>query len=272
MRACHLSFLLCFLAALFGPPAWAENVDVPGLTDIGHSVDSLPGWLYLPDQPQEPAVGVVYLHGCSGAIGPVRQRNIKTWANWYNDRGIALLALNSHGPRGISDGCGFPQKYDTRTQRSLDAYAGLKFLVENGYANEDRVFLHGLSQGGNAVLWALRNEPPGKYRIAGGIAFYPYCPVALYHPTAPLIILIGKRDTWTPATRCKTLIRRNPGINPGIALVSYPYAVHAFDFDFAITRNRFGHLEGSDLDAFNDSRERVGNFIEHTLSQIPQHP
>lgn len=269
MRSCCLSLLLCFLTSLFGPPAWAENVDVPGLANSEHSVASIPGWLYLPERPQEPAVGVVYLHGCAGAIGPVRQRNIRTWANWYNARGVAFLALNSHGPRGVSDGCGYPQRYDTRTQRSLDAYAGLTFLVENGYAHEDRVLLHGLSQGGNAVLWALRNEPPGKYRIAGGIAFYPYCPVALYRPTAPLIILIGKRDTWTPAKRCETLVRRNPGIDPDITLVAYPHAVHAFDFDLAVAPNRFGHLEGTDLDALNDSRDQVGRFLERTLSQIP---
>lgn len=247
--------------------AFAEQVEVHGLTGTEHSIESVPGWLYLPDEPREPKVGVVYLHGCSGPDSAAAQWNIQFWADWYNERGIAFLALDSHRPRSVSAACTAPLPYEVAVQRPLDAIAGHRFMVENAYADPDRIFVHGLSQGGRTVLNALKEDRAEEERFAGGIAFYPYCPTGRYRPYAPVIILIGGRDAWTPAERCEVMVRRSAGADPGVQLLVYPGATHSFDFNFRETTNRYGYSVGQHPAAFADSRMRVENFITKTLRQ-----
>jgi len=43
----------------------------------------------------------------------------------------------------------------------------------------------------------------------------------------PLLILIGEKDDWTPADKCRELLPRLSG--KAVELHSYPDAVHAYD-------------------------------------------
>jgi dienelactone hydrolase len=56
-----------------------------------------------------------------------------------------------------------------------------------------------------------------------GIAFYPFC-VAPNEVQAPILILIGEADTWTPASQCRAM-----GRNEKIRIEFYQDATHAFD-------------------------------------------
>ena len=70
------------------------------------------------------------------------------------------------------------------------------------------------------------SKTPGAHdvKIAGVIAYYPYClPIEL---AAPALILIGDKDDWTPAALCTGM--RDRANNE---VVIYPGAAHSFSYN-----------------------------------------
>ena len=66
--------------------------------------------------------------------------------------------------------------------------------------------------------------------FAAGIALYPSCNAnAPYRASAPLVILSGELDDWTPAAPCERLARAATGAPVRIKV--YPGAHHSFDND-----------------------------------------
>jgi dienelactone hydrolase len=70
--------------------------------------------------------------------------------------------------------------------------------------------------------------PPGL--LARFVAFYPGCSATArdpsWEPAAPLLLLIGELDDWTPAEPCRRLADRFPD---RIGMIAYPDAYHDFD-------------------------------------------
>ena len=77
--------------------------------------------------------------------------------------------------------------------------------------------------------------------VSGFIAFYPGCRAYVgrkkWAPSAPLLILMGAADDWTPAEPCRALAARYPDM---ITLVTYPGAYHDFDVPGLPVRARSG--------------------------------
>lgn len=73
------------------------------------------------------------------------------------------------------------------------------------------------------------------------ISFYPGCRPYVtrqrWAPSAPLLILMGESDDWTPAAPCHALAARFPG---RITLVTHPDTFHAFDAPGRAVRPRTG--------------------------------
>ena len=116
--------------------------------------------------------------------------------------------------------------------RSGDAYAALAALRALPYIDGKRIGIMGGSHGGSTTLAAMvaasdSYAPPDGFIAA--IALYPSCsarygtwstvqqygsygPVTgyagVYHPLAPLLILTGELDDWTPAEPCRELVER----------------------------------------------------------------
>ena len=93
------------------------------------------------------------------------------------------------------------------------------------------IALLGWSNGGGTVLATARvapDLPPGLFQRF--VAFYPGCRLRArdpnWKPAAPLMILVGAADDWTPAEPCQRLAARYPGM---ITLAVYPGAYHDFD-------------------------------------------
>ena len=92
------------------------------------------------------------------------------------------------------------------------------------------VVVMGWSNGGSTVLASAATGvmPPGLVR--GFVAFYPGCnPYADregWAPSAPILIVMGEADDWTPAAPCIRLAARFP---ERITLVLHPGAYHDFD-------------------------------------------
>jgi dienelactone hydrolase len=66
------------------------------------------------------------------------------------------------------------------------------------------------------------------------VAFYPNCTRAYpggpdFRPYAPLLVLIGALDDWTPAVPCVAIVERARAAGAPIAIRVYPGAHHSFD-------------------------------------------
>ncbi len=94
--------------------------------------------------------------------------------------------------------------------------------------------LLGWSHGASTLLAAVNGARPDAAAVAGAIAFYPGCSAALkqpFAPAAPLLMLLGADDDWTPPAPCERLVARVLEDRPATDLVLkvYPDSVHAFD-------------------------------------------
>jgi len=67
-------------------------------------------------------------------------------------------------------------------------------------------------------------------RPAFAVAFYPGCEAELkrgYRASAPLLMMVGEADDWTPAEPCRQLADRAEGAPA--EFVAFPGAYHGFD-------------------------------------------
>ena len=109
-----------------------------------------------------------------------------------------------------------------------------------------RVGVAGWSNGAFAALQvmdAARERPADGFRAA--IAVYPDCRFDIATRFyAPLLILIGGRDDWTPAISCRELAA-SPTPRPAPVLLHvYPEAYHSFDNPSA-TRQYLPNVENA---------------------------
>jgi dienelactone hydrolase len=226
------------------------------------------------------------MHGCGGLTGrdgapTARHRD---WAERFAVLGFVVLHVDSFGPRGERQICSKEQRtIRTSVERAQDAYAALRFLQARPEIRGDAVVLLGWSNGGNSVLWAMsrdsRARPAGLVQdYAAAIAFYPGCRSLVerrngWSPVAPMLLLVGDADDWTPAEPCMRLAERT---GAALRLVVYPGALHDFDApDMArrvrtdVPRAPNGTVSlGTDPAARADAIARVPAFVDEVLRAL----
>jgi dienelactone hydrolase len=148
------------------------------------------------------------------------------------------------------------------SRRAKDAHGAKLYLAGLHFVDRNRIAVLGWSHGGMAVLEAVTMSHPFGSPFNAAIAYYPYC-TQLSITNAPLLVLIGEKDDWTPADRCKALIF-SEGSEPEIILKVYPDAHHAFDQPFRLNYY-MGHMVGRDSSAASDSYNKVRAFLEKYL-------
>ena len=101
----------------------------------------------------------------------------------------------------------------TTAMMILDSYKALDKLSEHPNIDSKRAALTGWSLGGGTALLSgwnpLINAINPKERFAAHLAYYPPCvvePENLSFTDAPVHILIGEIDDWTPASACLSLV------------------------------------------------------------------
>lgn len=221
------SFLL-LLAFLHNAGVPVTKVEIPG----PHGV-MLEAALVRPPPDSVPVgkarpVGVVELHGCGGPFA----RRDGQWAVALARAGHVVVLPDSFGSRGVGSQCRTHHRVATPNGlRRLDAIAAAGWLENQPGVPAGGVALMGFSNGGSTTLAAAnaaRPVPPGLFTRF--VAFYPGCRDRLedtrWHPSGPMMIMIGQKDDWTPAAPCEALAARFPG---RITLVVYPGAYHDFD-------------------------------------------
>lgn len=221
------------LGALLALPASAqEQVQVPSLDA---PVQLLGFWFPARGEGARPAI--VLLHGCGGpydAKGELSKR-MREYAALLNGEGWHVLVTDSLTPRGERELC--TQKVGTRAitqaQRRRDALGALKWLAARPDVDASRLALLGWSNGGSTVLASTNAGQAEVARAAvrprAAVAFYPGCKADQergYRPTAPLLMLVGGADDWTPPGPCRQLTAE---AGMAVQLEVYEGAYHGFD-------------------------------------------
>lgn len=275
MRALLLLFLLAAAGPAIGQTnSGFERVAVPQLA--GHPVaadPTLAGYSFKPAG-AGPFATIILMHGCDG-LGwrtPTRASWTleKSYAERYVGQGYAAFVLDSFAPRRIGNACGEPTRVSPE-QRAWDAFAAADLLVSTGVADRGRLVLQGNSHGGWSTLVALEaGRWSAPQRFAAGIALYPYCDDRSHFArgfSAPILILIGDADDWTPAPLCRRLADRvaHAAGGPPLALQIFAGATHAFDFPLEARVNRQGHHMQYDAAATAASLRLIDGFLAAQL-------
>lgn len=225
-------------AACAGAAPALQRVDLPPLPSgtVLHAH-------WLPAEGAERRPAVLALHGCGGLYakgGGLAERYRET-AERLHAAGYAVLMPDSFGSRGLREIC--QTRYRERSvdvaQRVLDARAALAWLAAQPQVDARRIGVLGWSNGATTTLNLLeqrRTHPePGEPAIAGAAVFYPGCgPLAKRQAVleaAPLVMLLGALDDWTPAQPCVDFARslQARGGGSDVTVQVYADSYHGFD-------------------------------------------
>ena len=285
-------FLVCCLLPLLWTGARAKQLEQVTIKRLGTDLDLI-GYFAIPDK-KPPYPAVVFLHGCSGiGIGGGLKAIYGNWIRELTDLGIAVLALDSATPRGFGSTCGpRPERKVMYFERPGDAYSSLAYLQTRPEIIPDKIGLIGWSQGGGITLLTIseksigRPKPSPRHDFAAAIAFYPSAcsdkmqskPYTDVEPNgwatvAPLLVLHGEDDNWTPYKPCKSFIKAAKRRGEAVDIIGYKGAVHSFDAPFMQVHERKSPrlrdgslpLVGTNDEARQDSLIRVKAYLKEYL-------
>ena len=299
----------CLLLTIGAGPwsvrAWGADPSSVTLSPIG-AAEQVPATLMTPDGPG-PFPAVVVMHDCSG-LGPGSSAAPQRWAAELVRQGYVVLVPDSFTPRGLAAGvCTEPParaRVANGYVRAADAYGALAFLRTLPIVDGRHIGIMGGSHGGWTTLAAMY-EPVldtnplitvKRDGFAAAIALYPSCTgpygswsttrangdsgpaiahAGVYKPIAPVLILIGAKDDWTPAEPCQWLVETAKAQGYPIDIKVYPGARHSFDSDKPVrysaqrtnlnARLGYGATTGGDPDAWADARRQVSAFFARHL-------
>jgi dienelactone hydrolase len=167
--------------------------------------------------------------------------------------------------------------------RRADTYAALRWLAQQPGVDASKLVVAGWSHGAQTALSVedatedfVRGQPVKPRAV---VAFYPGCrkfnKMFNYALAAPLLLMIGQADDWTPASECVDLHRRlaKPGATP-FDIVVYPDSYHGFDgtAEVAVRENvgntRSGRaMVGGNPQAREASHARMFEFLAEQLDR-----
>ena len=167
------------------------------------------------------------------------------YLDMYQKAGFATFELKSFKSRDIESTVG-SQVEVTTAMMILDAYRALEKLSEHPSIDKNKVSITGWSLGGAVSLFSawlpIKNAITKKVSFASHLPIYPPCfvdPENTDFTDAPIHILIGENDNWTPAKPCTEFVKKiNKKGNVGLTI--YPNAHHSFDSKSKLTQNEKG--------------------------------
>ncbi len=281
--------MLLLLAGAAVAPAWGEEIAATVVR--AGSTETIPAAILKPAG-AGPFPAVVLVHDCSG-LGPRSSGAPRRWAAELVGHGYVTILPDSFGTRGFPAGvCTVAANGDRRSVgpdfRVGDALGALAALKAQPYVDPRRIAIMGGSHGGSTTLATLIHAG-----FAAGIALYPACGFrygdwrpriaqrqvtafeGVYRPQAPLLILAGALDDWTPAAHCEAMAAASRAAGLPVELHVYPGAHHSFDSGapvrFVTERNNFwapeghGATTGGNAEAWAAARREVAAFLARTM-------
>jgi dienelactone hydrolase len=302
-NVCRVHVLLAFglmssaCAALPAP----ERVRFASLDAAGGNGVEVEALYYRPAgaMPDGGRPAVIALHGCGGLFGTARDTSAelterhRARAEALLSAGYAVLFPDSLGSRGMREICTVKtgERSLTAAGRRGDALGALRWLAAQPGVARDRIALLGWSHGGtttlatinadDAMVRAFRERPDAPPFFRAAVALYPGCSVAArnegWRPGAPVRVLIGDADDWTPPAPCEALGRRAGERGWPLQTIVYAGAFHGFDAPSGRVRLRTdvpngaapgkGVHVGPDPAARADANRRVDAFLRDELGR-----
>ncbi len=314
MRKRFLVWIFLVVLALGVAPARADNLYTGFGVTLTSTTDGKPQEIpatVLKPEGDGPFPAIVIAHDCSG-LGARSSGAPGRWGSLLAGQGYVVIIPDSFLPRGFPDGVctvdtGTPGPALRQTlpaARVLDEFAALDYLRGQSYVDPAHIGLMGGSHGGSTTLatmvdaanpLALEPRPPGA-GFAAAVALYPGCGahyggwdverqsrdrgpvtryIGLYQPVAPLLILIGEKDDWTPADQCQALAQAAQAAGFPVTIKIYTGAYHSFDsanppryLDQRRNPNKIdghGATTGGDAPAWADAIVQVEAFFARYL-------
>lgn len=219
----------------------------------GHRTVRIGGHVLLPPGAQGRSPVMVIMHGSGGLGG--REHD---YARALNREGIGAAILDSFTPRGVATTAGQQERVTSLTMLG-DVYGLLNRLARHPRIDPARIGLMGFSKGGAVTLLAAddhmrRALAQAGNRFAVHVAFYPSCviQVSVPRPTgAPLLMLLGGLDSYTPAAQCQRYIEKMRAAGFPVRSITYRNAHHAWDAFSPVQRSMIDYSYGGctvDLD------------------------
>lgn len=231
--------LLLSLLLLGGPATAGEWISFDSRTPTGPSdllagggpATGIRGLLTLP------ATGarfgaVVVMHGSGGIL----EGREGAWSDRLNALGLASFVVDSFSPRGIH-ATGDDQSRLPLAASIADGLHALETLARHPAIDADRIAIMGFSKGGQVALYTAL-EPfrravlgPDR-RFALHIALYASCSIPYKAGSvtgAPLLLLLGGADDYTPALHCDRYVDWFRAKGAPVRTIIYPGAHHGFD-------------------------------------------
>ena len=206
---------------------------------------------------------------------------MREYAELFNGLGMHVLVVDSLTARYEKELC--TQRTGTRrvtqANRRLDALGAIAYLADRADVDARRIGLIGWSNGGSTVLAAtnLRHRDVAARDRQAGLRdrllsrLREPTSSAATRRSAPLLMLVGQLDDWTPSAPCVALAKSVTEMRPEI--VVYPGAWHGFDSDAPVRLRKDvpngvnpgqGVHVGGNPAAWRASRDRVVRFLaEH---------
>jgi len=225
--------------------------------------------LTLPIDSLNPDKKYPLIIGVAGSMG--WKKHHLDYMEMYQNDGFATFELNSFQSRDILSTVG-SQDEVTIAAIILDAYRALEKLATHPNIDKEKVSITGWSLGGGVSLFSgwmpLKNAITTEVSFASHLAFYPPCfidPENLEFTQAPMHILIGESDNWTPAAPCSNLIDKL-GDKANISLTTYPDSHHSFDSETPVQRNEKGYSFKDCVFKLTEDGDILMNYLQIPMS------
>jgi dienelactone hydrolase len=188
--------------------------------------------------------------------------------------GIGVVITDHLGPRGVRSTA--EQQDAVPTSAFVADLRALRVVLDaNPQVDASRIGAAGFSKGGGTLIGLeTRHADPQAARqhpFALLVPVYPPCNTLPYRPTshAPMRMLLGAADTYTPPGPCMELAERMRANGSDVQVVSYAGAAHGFDGE----GGPWSILRGENFGACVFDQRADGSWVERTTGQpaAPEH-